>query len=302
MRVERRKAGVAWLSVGSNLVLVLAKAVIGFLSGSVSVLSEAVHSGVDLLAAAIALFAVRASGKPADEDHPFGHGKFENVSGTIEAILIFGAAAWIMSESIRKLMHHEPLQQVGLGVAVMAVSAVANTIVSHLLFKIGRETDSVALMGDGWHLRTDVYTSIGVAAGLGGIAVVRAIAPSAPVDWLDPVVAIGVALFICKAAWELTSQSGRDLVDRSLPADEESLVRDAIAASGDGVLGFHHLRTRKAGAHRFVDFHLLVPAHMSVEDSHRITDEIGDAIQERLPYASVTIHVEPSPDGLEIGS
>jgi cation diffusion facilitator family transporter len=274
---------------------VAAKLVIGFLSGSVSVLSEAVHSGVDLLAAAIALFAVRTSAKPADDDHPFGHGKFENVSGTVEAILIFAAAAWIVFEAVRKLVHHEPLGHVGLGVAVMAVSALVNTIVSQLLFKVGRETDSVALLGDGWHLRTDVYTSVGVAVGLAVIVVLRLVAPAVSVDWLDPVVAIGVALLICKAAWDLTSLSGRDLLDRSLPANEENLVREAIAASGDNVLGFHHLRTRKAGAHRFVDFHLLVPAWMSVEHSHHITDEIGDAIRERLPRTSVTIHVEPPP-------
>ena len=144
----------------------LLKLAVGITIGSVSVMSEAIHSGVDLLAAIIALLAVRTSGKPADGDHPFGHGKVENVSGTVEAILIFVAAGWIIYEAAKKLRNPEPIEEAGIGVAVMLISVVANIMISRMLFKVGKETDSVALLADAWHLRTDVYTSLGVMAGL----------------------------------------------------------------------------------------------------------------------------------------
>ena len=165
--VDKRKASVARLSVISNTTLMLLKLAVGLAIGSVSVISEAIHSGMDLLAAIIALFAVKISGKPADQHHPFGHGKVENISGTVEALLIFLAAIWIIYEAIKKLLNPQPLEDVGWGVAVMFVSAMVNIFVSRTLFKVGKETDSVALQADAWHLHTDVYTSAGVMAGLG---------------------------------------------------------------------------------------------------------------------------------------
>ena len=157
--IDKRKSSVALLSVASNTILVLLKLTVGIIIGSVSVISEAIHSSVDLLAAMIALFAVRTSGKPADAEHPFGHGKVENMSGTVEALLIFLAAGWIIFEAVKKLKNPEPLEEVGWGVAVMIVASAANILVSRALFKVGKETDSVALQADAWHLRTDVYTS-----------------------------------------------------------------------------------------------------------------------------------------------
>src|SRR5512136_1708331 len=148
MDAQRQKSAVAWLSVISNTALVTGKLIIGLLIGSVSVISEAIHSGVDLLAAVIALFAVKTSHRVADEDHPFGHGKVENISGTIEALLIFLAAGWIIYEAAHKLIRPEPLEAVGWGVGVMLVSSIANIVVSQMLFKVGRETDSMALQAD----------------------------------------------------------------------------------------------------------------------------------------------------------
>lgn len=290
---QKRKASVALLSVVSNSTLVALKLVIGILIGSVSVISEAIHSGVDLLAATIALFAVRSSGKPADKEHPFGHGKIENISGTIEALLIFLAAAWIIYEAMKKLAHPEPLDAPVLGVVVMLVSAVANIVVSQRLFKVGRETESVALQADAWHLRTDVYTSAGVMIGLAVIFVGRQVAPGFNLQWIDPVAAILVALLIIKAAYDLTVESGRDLLDISLPDDEEKLIKGCIAARSSDILGFHGFRTRKAGSDRFVEFHLLVRSDMSVDESHQITDEITNDVRDRLPGARVNIHIEP---------
>lgn len=296
--VQRRKIGVARLSVVSNATLVVLKLVVGIAAGSVSVISEAIHSGVDLMAALIALFAVSASGKPADREHPFGHGKFENISGAAEALLIFVAAAWIVYEAIHKLLHPKPLEAVGWGVGVMLFSALANLVISHKLFAVGNETESIALQADAWHLRTDVYTSAGVTAALAGIWIGDRMLPSLDLLWVDAVAAMVVALLILRAARRLTTQSVRDLLDTRLPVEEEEWIRAHIARPRPQVSGFHNLRTRKSGPTRFVEFHLLVEADMSVEDSHHVTEILAREIEEHLPGSSVTIHIEPCPDPL----
>ena len=269
------------------------KLIIGISTGAVSIISESIHSGVDLLASLIAWFAVRTSGQPADEDHPFGHGKYENISGTVEALLIFLAAGWIVYEAVKKLMHPETLEHVGLGAIVMLISAVVNIIVSQRLFKVGKETDSMALQADAWHLRTDVYTSVGVMIGLVLLWLNDVIAPDVNLHWIDPVAAIMVALLIVRAAYVLTVQSARDLLDASLPHDEEEWIRQQVTQWTPTVRGFHRLRTRKSGAHRFIQFHLLVDGRMSVDESHRTNDEIVAEIKGRYPDSMVVIHMEP---------
>ncbi|HSB82051.1 MAG TPA: cation diffusion facilitator family transporter [Candidatus Methylomirabilis sp.] len=293
METQRRKAAVAWLSVLSNTTLVLGKLVVGLLIGSVSVISEAIHSGVDWLAAVIALFAVKTSHKAADEEHPFGHGKVENISGTVEALLIFLAAGWIIYEASHKLLHPQPVEAPGWGVGVMLVSSVVNIIVSQMLFRVGRETDSVALQADAWHLRTDVYTSAGVMAGLTLLLAGQRFFPGTNLLWVDPVAAIAVALLIVHTAWKLVLESGRDLLDASLPAEETAWIREHLKGFSPPVRGFHHLRTRKAGSVRFIEFHLAVEQDLSVGESHRFSDTITHGIKARFPRALVTIHVEP---------
>lgn len=293
MEAQRRKSAVAWLSVISNTSLVAGKLVVGLLIGSVSVISEAIHSGVDLLAAVIALFAVKTSYKVADEEHPFGHGKIENISGTVEAVLIFFAAGWIIYEATHKLLAPQPIEAAGWGVGVMLVSSVMNMIVSHRLFTIGKETDSIALQADAWHLRTDVYTSAGVMVGLGLILAGERFLPGTNLLWLDPVAAILVALMIVHAAWKLTVESGRDLLDASLPAEEIVWIQKHLRAADRSVRGFHHLRTRKSGSHRFVELHLVVDKDLSVEASHQLSDAVTRDIKEKLSDTTVTIHVEP---------
>ena len=293
MDLQRRKVRVALLSVISNTTLVVMKLAVGLLIGSVSIISEAMHSGSDLLAAVITFFSVKTSSQPADLRHPFGHGKIENVSGTVEALLIFLAAAWIIFEAIRKLLHPEPIEAVGWGVGVMLVSSVVNIVVSKKLFKVGKETDSVALQADAWHLRTDVYTSAGVMISLAVIWMEHRAFPGLDLNWLDPVAAIFVALVIMKAAYKLTVQSARDLIDVRLPEEEEAWIRKLIREYQASIHGFHQLRTRKAGHFRYVEFHMLVDRQMSVDASHRITVEISASIEERFPNTSVTIHTEP---------
>lgn len=292
-----RKKTAAWLSVIANASLAALKLVIGFVSGSMAIISEACHSGVDLLAAVIALLAVRISDKPSDHDHPFGHGKFENLSGTIEAFLIFLAAGWIIYESIAKLIKPAPLDNLGWGIAVMFLSAVVNFILNLVVMKTGKETDSMALMADAWHHLTDVWTSLGVLVGLGLIWGGEEIFPGIHFHWLDPLAAIGVAILIIHAAYKLSIQSGRDLIDTCLPEEEEIWIRRHIESFRPSVYGFHHLLTRKSGATRFVEFHLLVNAKMSVEESHRISDDITAAIELHFAGANVNIHIEPC-DGL----
>lgn len=293
MDIQKRKTRVALLSVISNTALVLMKLVVGILIGSVSVISEAIHSGMDLVAAVIAWFSVRTSSKPADDDHPFGHGKIENVSGTVEAMLILLAAGWIIYEAVQKFIHPHPVEAAFWGVGVMLVSTVTNTIVSQILFRVSGETDSVALQADAWHLRTDVYTSAGVMTGLALIWLGEWILPGYDLNWLDPACAIVVALLIVKAALDLTVQSARDLLDANLPGAEEARIRDLIEEQRGTVRGYHYLRTRKAGHFRFVEFHVQVDRDMTVEKSHRLAQALSAAIKERLPHATVTIHIEP---------
>jgi len=293
MDVQKQKTRVALLSVISNTALVLMKLVVGIMINSVSVISEAIHSGMDLVAAIIAWYSVRTSSKPADDDHPFGHGKIENVSGTVEALLIFLAAGWIIYEAIKKFIHPEPIDAAFWGVGVMLISAVTNVIVSQKLFKVGRETDSVALQADAWHLRTDVYTSLGVMVGLALIWLGKWIFPNYDLDWLDPVCAIAVALLIIKAAYDLTVQSARDLLDANLPEAEQAWIRNLIEENRGTVRGCHHLRTRKAGHFRFVEFHIQVDPKMTVEISHELARRLSRAIKEHLANSTVTIHIEP---------
>lgn len=291
--VLQRKTRVATLSVVSNTVLVITKLVVGLSIGAVSIISEALHSAVDLLAAIIALAAVRISGRQADDDHPYGHAKYENVSGAIEALLIFVAAAWIIYEAVRKLLKPAPLEEVGWGIIVMLISALVNIVVSARLFKVGRETDSLALQADAWHLRTDVYTSVGVMAGLGLIWLGKRLLPQAELEWLDPVAAMGVALLIIKAAWDLTREAAQGLLDTRLDPEEIEWVRMRLRDFQPRVCGCHHLHSRKGGATRFVDMHLIVDASLSLTAAHALTDEVMAAFRERFPDLRITIHTEP---------
>ena len=294
MKASSLKQGAALVSVFSNTALVIAKLLIGLAIGSVSVISEAIHSAVDLLASIIAFFAVRKSDQPADEHHAFGHGKFENLSGVIEAVLIFAAAGWIIYEAIHKLLKPIALDNPGYGIIVMAASAIANIAVSRMLFRVGIKTDSIALKADAWHLMTDVYTSAGVMAGLILIWLGEKIFIGTHFHWIDPVAAILVALLIIKAAWKLTLESVSDLLDQSLPPEEEQWIRRRIDSMRPRVHDFHHLRSRKSGSTRFVEFHIVVDAAMSVGQSHDLNDTLVSEIKSRFPDSKIMIHIEPN--------
>ena len=277
---------VARLSIYSNSTLIVMKLIVGLMSGSVSIISEAIHSTMDLLAAIIAFFSVRVSNKPADKEHPYGHGKFENVSGVIEAILIFVAAIWIIIEGVKKLMNpSEGVESIGIGFVVMFISAFVNFIVSKKLYKVAKEEDSIALEADALHLKADVYTSLGVGVGLLLIWITG-------LSFLDPVVAICVAIFILKEAFHLLLSAFRPLIDIKLSDEEIAVINEQINKHESIYCDFHNLRTRKSGKTKYIDLHLVVPQNMSVKAAHDICDIIEEDIEKRLKNTEMLIHLE----------
>lgn len=279
------KVKVARLSIASNTSLIILKVVVGLLSGSVSIISEAIHSSMDLVAAMIAYFSVKVSDNPPDSRHPYGHGKIENISGVIEALLIFMAAGLIISEAIKKLLEGSiELESVGLGMLIMVIAGVVNIIVSARLYKVAAETNSVALEADALHLRTDVYTSLGVALGLGLILVTKRY-------WLDPLVAILVACFIIFESFNMLKRAFSPLMDVAWKEAEIAELNDTLNSMK---VNFHELRTRVAGNYRFVDLHIEIPAEVSVGNAHRYCDEIEQELKSKYQNLNVTIHVEPA--------
>jgi cation diffusion facilitator family transporter len=288
--VHRIKESTARLSVLSNSGLVVLKLVVGFAIGSVSIISEAIHSGMDLLAAVIAFLSVRKSAEPPDQEHTFGHGKFEDISGMVEALLIFGAAILIIYEALRKILGENgtelSVDLLAAGILVMGISGVVNWVVSARLMAVAKKTESIALESDAWHLRTDVYTSVGVFLGLILIRITG-------LTILDPLIGIAVALVIMKAAWDLMFRSYKDLIDHSLPDQEEQRIREIICEHAGQYADFHALRTRRSGPERFIDLHLTVPGNVPVTQAHDLADHLEYDLKTEFPRASITIHIEP---------
>ncbi len=281
---EKIKA--ARLSIASNTVLTLGKLGVGISMNSVSVISEAMHSGLDLIAAIIAFYSVRESSKPADDRYTYGHGKFENLASIIEALLILGAAAMIIANAYPKLFGAIEVRSLGLGATVMGISAIVNFFVSRELMRVARKTESPALAADAWHLRTDVYTSLGVFAGIVAIKVTGLVI-------LDPLIAMAIALLIIKAAVDLIRDSMTSILDATLPVSEEQEIKDIIKIYSEEFIEFHQLRTRKAGSQRYIDLHLVVPGDWPINKVHSLCDRIEDEIKERFNDAHVMIHTEP---------
>lgn len=287
------KKRVAWLSVISNTLLTVAKFVVGVMTGSVSILSEAAHSAIDLLAAGIATFSVHVADRPPDKNHQYGHEKVENVSGVIEGILIFIAAAWIIYESVDRLLHRMDLQYLSIGWIVMAVSAAINLAVATLLKRSAIQNGSVALEADAAHLYADVYSSVGVFLGLFCIAMGKRFF-GFNLTWLDPLVAIGVALLILWTATRITKKSFLPLVDTSASEEEILPIKRVMDEFGNLGIDFHKLRTRRAGGTLHVDLHMGFRPGVSLESGHKISHELKSRIEASVPSAKVLVHVEPS--------
>jgi cation diffusion facilitator family transporter len=292
--LDRIKEKTARLSVISNTGLVLMKFVVGFSIGSVSIISEAIHSSMDLIASIIAFFSVRKSAEPPDAQHEFGHGKFEDISGLIEALLIVVAAILIIREAVLKLSGESTglfsSELLIFGIAVMGVSALVNWLVSRRLMKVAKQSESIALESDAWHLRTDVYTSLGVFIGLVLIRLTG-------ITLFDPLFAIGVAVVIMKAAYDLIRRSFSDLIDHSIPPVDEDRIKAIICEHSGDYAGFHDLRTRRSGPDIFIEFHLVMPGTATVLHSHDLSDHLESDLNVEFPRAVITIHTEPCTEG-----
>jgi cation diffusion facilitator family transporter len=285
---RRLKSRAAAISIASNAALIVFKLVVGLLSGSIAIISEALHSGSDLVAALIAFYSVRKASQPPDVHHHYGHEKVENLSGVIEALLIIAAAGVIIYEGVRKIIEGPHLDHIWLGIAVMATSGVVNLLVSKkVLYPVARKTESAALEADAAHLLTDVYTSFGVAAGLLLVKITGW-------PYLDPIAAILVACLIIKTGYELVIQSTKVLLDQTLPEEELEVIRQCVMEhSGDLIWGYHKLRARQAGSRRHIDLHITVDDSLTVAQAHETAEHIEADIRECVPNADVLVHIEP---------
>lgn len=280
-----RQTRAASVSILSNTFLLILKTIVGVLTGSVGVLSAAADSLNDLAASVIAYLSVRASGAPADTEHPYGHGRIENVSSAAQALLIFGAAIYIIYEAVNKIVNPEPLQAPLAGMAVMVVTAILDLGVSRYLLKAARETDSSAIRADAYHLTTDVWTAAGVFVALGLVYITG-------IRLFDPIVALIIAAVIMRVAIVLTMEAMGVLIDTRLP-DHELGELQRIVMKTPGVVGFHKLRTRKSGPYRHIDLHLIVPSATSVSEAHMLAESIENSMRERLANITVITHIEP---------
>jgi len=283
------KTRAATVSVASNSALIALKLAAGIATGSVSIFAEAIHSLLDLAAAGIAFFSVRLSDRPADAQHPFGHGKIEAVSGFVEAILIVGASAAIFWQAANRIRTGAGIEFAEAGIAVMVASMVVNIFVSRWLYHAARATDSLALEADAGHLWADVFSSLAVVIAL---IVVRLTG----VKILDPLVAIGVGVYILKIAYDLLRKSFGMLIDESLPPADQAEIKRCIEEHTRLLVGYHELRTRKLGSQHQIDLHLVMPRDATVAETHELCDHLESDLRSRIPRAEITIHVEPCPD------
>ena len=278
--------GAATLSLLANMALVGLKLGVGLSIGSISVLSDALDSSVDLVSAMIAMLAIRVAARPADRQHPYGHGKLENVSGIIESVLMLAGAGLITAEATDRLRHGVAITSPALGILAMSLSLLINVGASTQLRRVARATGSIALATSASHRASDIVTSLGVLTGL-------LLIQFTPWTFLDPVVALAIAAFIAWTAVRLVRRSFVDLLDASLPESEMSLVRRVLRDHAADYVSYHGFRTRRSGIHRYVELHLLLPRVATVEHAHNLTDRIEEAIEQALPDVITTIHIEP---------
>lgn len=278
-----------WLSVAAAVATITLKTVAWLLTGSVGLLSDAAESVVNLVAAVVAMAALRWASKPADEEHAYGHQKAEYFSAGVEGALILVAAGTIAAAAAVRLLDPQPIDQVGIGLVVSAVASAINFAVGFVLLRAGRRARSIVLEADGRHLMTDVWTSAGVIVGVAAVALT---------GWerLDPLIALAVAVNILVTGGGLVRRSAGGLMDRALEDTELHLVEEALDGFRRSGVHFHALRTRQAGSRAFVEMHVLVPGAWTVQRGHDLAEEVEAAVREALPHAHVTTHIEPAED------
>jgi len=279
----------AWLSIAAALATILLKTAAWWLTGSVGLLSDALESGVNLAGALMALAMLTVAAQPPDEDHAYGHGKAEYFSSGFEGFLILAAAIGISVTAIERLLHPQPLEQIGVGLVVSVVASIINLVTARILLTAGREHHSITLEADAHHLMTDVWTSVGVIVGVGAVALTGW-------WWLDPVLALAVALNIVWTGWQLLRRSTAGLMDAALPAEQHAAVVAVLDRYRSEGIDYHALRTRQAGARGFVTVHVLVPGAWTVQAGHDLLERLEADIRQSLPRVSVLTHLEPLED------
>jgi cation diffusion facilitator family transporter len=288
-----RLVGWAWLSIGAAITTIALKSAAYLATGSVGLLSDALESVVNLVAAVLALVALTIAARPADDSHHFGHGKVEYFSAGAEGLMILVAAVLIIVSAVQRLITPQPLEDLGVGLAITVVATVINGVVGWLVLRAGRRHRSSTLVADGKHLLTDVWTSVGVVVGVGMVAVTGWIP-------LDSLVAIAVAVNILWTGWGLVRHAMDGLMDHALPpADVEkvtSALRTVRHSHPPGDVDFHAIQTREAGRERFVSMHVLVPGTWTVTEGHDLLEQVEQAIVSVLPGAQVHTHLEPRED------
>ena len=285
---SQRKLRAARLSIATAAGLAVLKLGAGLATGSLAVLSSAIDSLLDILMSGVNFLAIRQAEQPADQSHPFGHGKFETLATMIQASVIAGSGIWIIHESIQRLLSGALPRQLGSGILVLVISAGVSIWISRYLRRIARQTESSALEADALHFSMDVYTNGALVVGLALIAWLQT-------PWLDPALSLLVACYILYEAVRLVRHGIRDLLDEGLPDALRRQITDLIEAHHQYLIDYHHLRTRRAGSQKIIDFHLTVCKHLSVAEAHEITDHLERRIEESIAGADVTIHIEPCP-------
>ena len=277
------------LSTAAAVATIVLKTLAWRLTGSVGLLSDAMESGVNLIAAIGAFWALTLAAKPADRRHHYGHFKAEYFSSGLESVLIVVAALAIIHTAIGRLHDPQPLEQLGIGLAISLVATALNGLVAWVLFKAARRFDSITLRADAHHLLTDVWTSIGVVIGIGLVKLTG-------LTILDPLIAIAVAVNIVFTGWKLLHETASGLLDRSLPDHEQQLLDNLLASYESDEIRFHALRSRVAGSRRFVSFHVLVPGHWTVQAGHDLCDQLEHKVAATLTRTHVLTHLEPIED------
>lgn len=281
------KTRAAAVSIASNSCLIVLKVGAGLVTGSVGILSDAVHSLMDLIASLIAWASVRKADEPADASHRYGHEKLEDLAAGAQALLLLVGAVFIAVEAIRRLINGGEVGSIGIGIAVTGAAAAVNLVVSTYLERTGRATGSIALAANAADLRTDAVVSLGVLVSLVVVKLTGA-------HWLDPVVGLLVAAAITRTGVRILVDASRRLADEALPADELAALQQVVASFvGDEVVGYHDLRARHVGSNHQVDLHLQFASRTSLERAHYVSHQLQDAIVERLPGTTVLVHLEP---------
>jgi cation diffusion facilitator family transporter len=275
----------AWLSIGAAIVTIALKSVAYLLTGSVGLLSDALESLVNLVGALMALAMLTIAARPADEDHAYGHSKAEYFSSGVEGALILVAAVSIIVSAVPRLMEPKPLEQVGLGLGVSVAASLVNLGAALVLLQAGKRYHSVTLEADAHHLLTDVWTSVGVLAGVGMVVLT---------GWeiLDPIVAFIVAANIIWSGVRIVRMSALGLMDTALPSQEQNTLKGILGKYTQDGVEYHALRTRQSGSRQFVSFHVLVPGEWTVQHGHRLLESIEGDIRNALPNATVFTHLE----------